>query len=191
MKLITSITLALAGTLWCVATPPDMADSTNLSERFTAGETLQADEAANVYYGAVRRPGFNATADYPDVAKAYSSGDMAGAYRMSKEALAKDPTNLSLLFKAYAAATATNAADARAFQQRILQICDAIFASGKGVSEQSPYIVTRQGDIDEFLMKYIQPSSVTGRAKLGNLDAVKVTLEGVPDEVILYFKILK
>lgn len=166
-------------------------DYASLLRHFTDGEQLTPDEIATVYYGSVFQPGFNADMQYPSLTAAYAAGEMTKALRLCEEALAKDPTNLSLLFKAYAAARSSTDATvntkATIFQNRIIGICDAIFASGSGVTETSPYTVIRPSDIDDFLIKYIQPTAVKGRARISDLDAVKVTLDGLTDDVILYF----
>lgn len=170
---------------------PDMNGYSEKLDRFKTGETLGPDEMVTVYYGATRQPGFDAMAQYPAVEQAYRTGNISGAYALAKEKLQSDPTNLNLLFKAYASAVATGEKDSTALQQRLLQVCDAIFASGKGVTEESPYVVTRASDIDEFLIKYLQPQSVNGRSRLGKLDAVKVKFDGIADDVIIYFSIFK
>lgn len=170
-------------------------DYTSLLNRFKAGETLPVQDAATVYYGAVLAPGFNAAKEYKDVMEAYASGNVAKAYALAEDALESDPTNLALLFKAYASAAASTDAAVRekaaVYQSRLLQICDLIFSSGLGVTDSSPYVVARPADMEEFLVKYIQPAQIAGRSKVGNLDAAKVVIEGVPDEVIMYFKQFK
>lgn len=162
-----------------------------LLERFTAGQQLSPAETATVYYGSAFQDGFDAGRQYPGVLAAFSGKNYAEALRLCEEALANDPTNLTLLFKAYAAASGAGTAEAQAkatkFQTRLLSICDAIMESGTGVTDASPLVVVRPGDIDEFVVKYMQPLSVTGHAKLGSLDAVKVKFDRIPDEVILYF----
>lgn len=166
-----------------------------LLSRFNAGETLTPGEITVVYYGSASQPGFNASATYPAVMNAYNAGDYAKAYSLATKALDTDPTNLALLFKAYACAASmtdpTANAQASKLQNRLLQICDIIFASGQGVTDSSPYMVTRPSDMDEFLSKYIQPTAIRSRATVGGLQAVKATIEGVPDEVILYFSQFK
>lgn len=164
---------------------------TSLLERFNAGEKLQPADAATVYYGSTFQDGFDAGRQYPGVIAAFSGKNYPEALRLCEDALATDPTNLTLLFKAYAAASGVGTAEAVAkatkFQTRLLSICDAIMESGTGVSDASPMVVIRPGDIDEFVVKYMQPVSVAGHAKLGNLDAVKVKFDRIPDDVILYF----
>jgi len=164
---------------------------TRLLEKFKAGQQLSAEEAAAVYYGSALQPGFNAEKQYTAMLEAYHSGNTEKAFKLCEDALAKDPTNLGVLFKAYASAVsskdATTKAKAPVMQTRLLAICDAIFSSGTGVQETSPYVVIRPADIEEFLVKYMQPISIEGRAKIGDLNAAKVRLEGIDDDVILYF----
>lgn len=162
-----------------------------LLQRFQAGEPLTKAEYTTVYYGSALQPGFSADKQYADIAEIYASGDLTKALRRCEEALATDPTNLALLFKAYAASklSADESVKSKAdgYVNRINGICDAILDSGSGVTDMSPYMVIRPTDVNEFLVKFLQPTSVNGRARVGNLDAVKVTLDGVPDEVIFYF----
>ncbi len=162
-----------------------------LMEKFKSGQQLTAEEAATIYYGSALQPGFNAEKQYPAMLEAYNSGNTEKAFKLCEEALAKDPTNLGVLFKAYASAVSSNDAATKAkapvMQTRLLAICDVIFASGTGVQETSPFVVIRPADIEEFLVKYMQPQSIEGRANIGDLVAAKVRLEGIADDVILYF----
>lgn len=166
-----------------------------LLKDFEAGKNLSAADMATVYYGAALQPGFNADRDYAAVMAAYNSGDMKRAFTLAKEALASDPTNLSLLFKAYASATASSDPDVKSqaeiYQNRLLGICDAIMNSGTGVTETSPCLVIRRSDINDFLVKYMQPSQILGQAQISNLTAIKVRFDSIADDVILYFGIFK
>lgn len=164
---------------------------TTLLPKFKNGESLLPTEAMAVYYGAARQPGFTPDAQHTSMMQAYETGNMLQAHNLAMKGLQSDPTNLTLLFKAYASAVAGNDTDAKTLAPKLLtrinNICDAIFNSGLGVSEASPYLYTHQSDIEEFLLKYIRPSSVIGKSKLGDLDVYKVTLEGIADPVYLYF----
>ena len=166
-----------------------------LLERFKAGQTLTAEEASTVYYGSALQPGFKSDKKYDRMLATFNSGDMDGAFRLCEEGLKSDPTNLSLLFKAYAAAMASKdgaiKTKAPKMQSRLLAICDVIFNSGNGVSENSPYLVIRPSDTEEFLVKYLQPSSIEGRATVGELSAAKVKMDNIADEVIFYFSIFR
>ncbi len=187
MKLIATLAIALGSILSCAAISPDMADYQNRLQRFRSGAVMTEPEVATVYYGTALQPGFNSVTEHTALEQAYSTGDMQRALTLSRQILEKDPTDLSALFKAYAAATATKDPGAPALHTQLLQICDAIFHSGKGVTDSSPYVITHRADLDQFLQKYLQPVSINGRARVGSLDAVKVTLEGIPEEIILYF----
>ena len=162
----------------------------SLTDRFASGDsTLSREEVATVYFGTAMMPGFNPGAKYTDVENAYSASNFEEALRLIDNALASDPPNLALPFKRYGAASGLGKADrAAGFQKRLLGICEVIFGSGMGVSDASPYIVARPSDRDEFIAKYLQPVKITGSATLGDIDAVKMKLDGVKDEVILYFK---
>lgn len=160
-----------------------------LTDRFASGQKLDTPEMAALYYGAALQPGFKAAQTYPEIQKAYAAGDYAATLSLVQKALEKDPVNLSLLFTGYGAAVSLkNQEAAQLMQNRLLQVCDLIFASGAGVSQDSPYLVVRPSDMDEFLTKYIQPTQVKSRARIANLDAVMVAIDGVPDDVIMYFQ---
>ncbi|MCM1483501.1 MAG: DUF4919 domain-containing protein [Muribaculaceae bacterium] len=161
-----------------------------LAERFSAADaSLTPEEVATVYYGQAYVPGFNAAMAFEDVERAYAAGDYAEALELIDKAVEAQPAVLSLLFKGYGAASSIGRPDrAASYQKRLLDICEVIFASGKGVSDMSPYVVVRPSDRDEFIAKYLQPTSIIGSSKLGTTDAVKMKLDGVADDVILYFR---
>lgn len=160
-----------------------------LADRFASGQKLTASEMGEVYYGAVCQPGFNASVTYPDIARTYAAGDYATTLSQVWTALAKDPANLYLLFTGYGAARSLkNDEAASLLQNRLLQVCDLIFSTGTGVTSDSPYLVVHPSDIDEFVVKYIQPVKVLGRATLEGCQAVRVNLDNNADDVILYFK---
>lgn len=160
-----------------------------LADRFASGQKLTAGEMGEVYYGAVCQPGFNASVTYPDIARTYAAGDYATTLSQVWTALAKDPANLYLLFTGYGAARSLkNDEAASLLQNRLLQVCDLIFSTGTGVTSDSPYLVVHPSDIDEFVVKYIQPVKVLGRATLEGCQAVRVNLDNNADDVILYFK---
>lgn len=170
------------------ATVRDQSAYKALADRFASGQKLSAPEIATVYYGTALQPAFNPNQSYPDIARTYAAGDYATALSLIWSALAKDPANLYLLFTGYgSAASLGNQEAASLLQNRLLQVCDLIFSTGTGVSQDSPYLVVRPSDIDEFLIKYIQPKKINGRAKIGNLDACRVDIEGIDNDVIMYF----
>ncbi|MDE7410771.1 MAG: DUF4919 domain-containing protein [Paramuribaculum sp.] len=185
--------LALMTVLTCVGAGAqnnvtvDMAAYPAALARFTSGTQISPADAATVYYGSAQQSGFNPQADYVSVTNLYTSGDIAGAYDAAVAALKSDPANLQLLFKAYACATALKKPDAASLQARLMAVCDAIFASGKGVMTESPYLITHTADINEFLVKYIQVKSILGTSGIDRIHAVKVALEDYPDDVIFYF----
>lgn len=161
-----------------------------LTERFVAGDsTLTLEELATVYYGSAYSPLFVSGDTYAAVDNAYSSGDYAKALTLIDSALALDPANLGLLFKGFGSAySLSDTARAENYRRRLTGVCDVIFNSGMGVTDVSPYVIVRPSDRDEFIVKYLQPVSVTGSATMGGTDAVKMKLDGVDEEVILYFK---
>lgn len=166
-----------------------------LLERYKSGQTLTGDEAATLYFGSALQPGFQPDRKFDKMLAAFNNGETDHAFRLCEEGLATDPTNLTLLFKAYAAAMTSKdqsiKAKAPKMQSRLLTVCDAIFNSGAGVADNSPYQVIRPADIEEFLVKYIQPASIEGRANINDLTAAKVKLDGIADDVILYFSTFK
>lgn len=165
-----------------------------LTERFIAGDPLlTTDEVRLVYYGYRFNPQFRANAMYPGLQEAFDANDYTKTLDMARLGLSANPVSLPLLFKAYACSMMSLDADTKAkakvYQIRINQLCDVIFESGKGVSSHSPYVVIRSSDIDPFVKNYLQPQAILDQSTLGSQLAVKMKLEGVPDEVILYFDV--
>jgi len=160
-----------------------------LADRFAAGHKLQPQDVAAIYYGSALQPGFDAAIQYPDIARTYAAGDYATALSLIWKALTKDPANPYLLFTGYGCARSLeNKEAASLLQGRVMQVCDMIFKTGTGVTQDSPFIILRPTDVDEFIIKYIQPQSILGRAKIDGLEAVRVNIEGVPNDVIFYFR---
>lgn len=171
-------------------------DYASLLSRFTAGQELSHADISAVYFGApLHQKGFNAARQYPAIKNAYDSGDMKQTHTLAADALKSDPTNLYLLFKAFASASASTDADVKRlapkYQQMLLGVCDAIFNSGRSFVDSSPLLFTHPSDVDEFITKYLQPTTILGRSTLGDLEAVKMNLDGVPDAVIIYFQQFK
>lgn len=165
-----------------------------LTERFIAGDpSLTTDEVRLVYYGYRFNPQFRANAMYPGLQEAFDANDYTKTLDMARLGLSANPVSLPLLFKAYACSMMSLDADTKAkakvYQIRINQLCDVIFESGKGVSSHSPYVVIRSSDIDPFVKNYLQPQVILDQSTVGSQLAVKMKLEGVPDEVILYFDV--
>lgn len=165
-----------------------------LTERFIAGDpSLTPDEVRMVYYGYRFNPQFRANAMYPGLQEAFDANDYTKTLDMARLGLSANPVSLPLLFKAYACSMMSLDADTKAkakvYQIRINQLCDVIFESGKGVSSHSPYVVIRSSDIDPFVKNYLQPQAILDQSTLGSQLAVKMKLDGVPDEVILYFDV--
>ena len=163
-----------------------------LTKRFVKGDaTLSPEEVQIVYYGYADAPGFNPNAAYPALDAAYASYDLTHSLDMARMALESNPVSLPLLFKAYACAVtspdAAVKATAEGYQTRINQLCDAIFSSGKGVIAESPYMLIRTSDWAPFLKNYLQPQQVMAESKIGDVNAVKVQLEGIDEPVILYY----
>ncbi len=165
----------------------DMDSYREALERFTTQSVVSPADAATVYYGSSLQPDFNPKADYVNVMTLYGQGDMTGTYEAAVAALATDPANLQLLFKAYACAAVLNKPEAEALRSRATAVCDAIFASGRGVISERPFLFTHVTDVNEFLIKYIGAKKILATSGLGDIYAVKVSLEELPDDVIFYF----
>ena len=163
----------------------------NALKLFQAGKPLSATDGVAVYYGSAMQPGFNSAKKYTDIEATYSSGATDKAFKMIQQALESDPTNLSLLFKAYASAAVSKDpainANAPIMKQRILSLCDAIMDSASGVDVSAPFVVVRPSDIEEFLYKYIQPDEVMGKATVSGMTAYKVKYADHTDPIIFYF----
>ena len=176
------------------AVKQDYARYQALTERFIAGDaSLTPEEVRLVYYGYTENPSFRSNAAYPGLQEAYEANDFTKALDMARLGLSANPVSLPLLFKAYACSMVSLDADTKAkakvYQIRINQICDVIFGSGKGVGTHTPYVVIRSSDIDPFIKNYLQPVTVIDQSKVGKELAVKMKIDGVPDDVILYFDI--
>ena len=75
--------------------------------------------------------------------------------------------------------------------ERVNQLCDAIFRSGKGVDTSDPFEVVIDSDIEQFLINYLQVEQILDSAMLGPLTVVKVKLPGRDDPAYLYFRVYK
>ena len=163
-----------------------------LTSRFVeADTTLTPAEVAVVYYGHAFTPQYNPEADYADVMRAFEGNDMSLTVMLAEDALKSCPVSLPMLFKVFGCsvgsdvpAIKTRADNAR---QRLLMICDLILSTGTGVDQMAPYLVISEGDMNEFLSKYCQVAKEISRSDLGDEKAVKVRLDGIDDDVILYF----
>lgn len=165
-----------------------------LVERFVAGDTtLTPDQIDIVYYGAVFAPGYAA------LPRSYDTINALRAERrfdemmpLCRKALADDPTNLTLLFRAFAGAYNTgDTAMKDNASERVNQLCDAIFRSGKGVDTSDPFEVVIDSDIEQFLINYLQVEQILDSAMLGPLTVAKVKLPGRDEPAYLYFRVYK
>lgn len=200
MKALTLLIAAITGTLALAAVNFDELRNVSpevlagLNDRFVSGDTtLTTAEVATVYYSTVFAPGYSPRRDYADINALRAERRYAEMLPLCEEALKTDPTSLTLLFRTFAGAYNTSLPDKSALlqntQTRINQICDAIFASGKGVIEESPFEVVAAGDIEQFLTNYLQVDATEGYSARGPLTVAKVRLSGHPEPVFLYFSI--
>lgn len=172
----------------------DPAVVASLSERFVSGDTtLTVDEVSTVYYSTVFAPGYSPARDYSEINRLRADRRYAEMLPLCEEALKSDPVSLTLLFRTFAAAF--NYPDGRKTEllensrTRVNQICDAIFASGKGVIEDSPFEVVANADIEQFLTNYLQVESILGTAQQGDLTVAQVRLPGQSEPIFLYFRV--
>lgn len=162
-----------------------------LLEKFNKGEQLSLDDMAVVYYGQAFVPGKTPAASYPDVDAAYSKKDYPATLTLVDEVLRTNPVALNQLFRGYVCAASSTEprikARAESFQNRINAICSVIYATGTGVTNDSPFIVLTKEDGAAFLRNYLQPEGIVDQASIDKLDAYKVKWAGQADPVIFYF----
>lgn len=202
MKTILTTALLIVAATLSVSAKVDYSSHNNpvrasLLTRFEKGDTtLTSSEVADVYYGSVFAPGFvKGGRDYSTINRLRSEGRFTEMMPLCNEALKDDPVSLTLLFRSFAGAFAAPGGRddtlVNSTRTRINQLCDAIFASGTGVAEDSPFEVVAEADIEQFLRNYIQVGEIIDTAKLGNLTVAKVRLPEQSDPVYLYFRVYK
>lgn len=163
-----------------------------LTERFEQGDTtLTMQEVATVYYGYSFTPNYQPDERYPEIAQAYEDKDYAKTASMVKEAMKVNPVSLDLIvFGALSSPklhTDEGRADALLFRRKLDMLVDMIFATGTGISPESPFYVICDSDIERLLRNIIGVGDILGESGIGNLDAYKFTFAGSPRENILYF----
>lgn len=166
-----------------------------LTSRFMdADTTLTMSDVAVVYFGHAFTPGYNPTESFPEMMEAYESDDMNLAIALGEQDLRRNPVSLMLLMKLYGACATSQVPRLRnqapQLQQRILMLCDMISSTGLGVMPESPWCVICESDMEELLAKYIKPQRVIDRSTRGDEEAVKVKIDGIDDDVILYFDLV-
>ena len=170
-------------------------DYTTLVDNYARGQELAAGDMARLYYGSPFTSHYRHPGNYTSIDQALRGGDYFHALNLAELGLENDPAAMALLSRAYKAACHCDTEHVRrervALQQRIVQLGDVVFASGKGVVPTSPYVVASVDDIADFITEYLRPTNVAGTSSLGELTAVKVEMEGVPGEVIFYFRVNK
>lgn len=168
-----------------------MGQRPSLLASYEKGASLTPQQMAVVYFGQAFTPGYKQIDKYPDIDAAYSAKDVAKALPLIEKALATNPVALNQLFRAYACTASSTSAEQKAkadnYQKRIDAICTAIFASGTGVSDSSPFITLSKEDSEAFVRNYLQPEAIIGQASIGSLDAIKVKWPGQSEDVIFYF----
>lgn len=168
-----------------------MAERPALLAKFNNGEALTPEQMVVVYYGQQYAPSGKPAASYPAVDAAYAKKDYAGTLKLVDDVLKTNPVALNQLFRGYVAASASKDPAVKArmatFQQKIDNICSVIYASGTGLTNDSPFITLSKEDSQAFLRNYLQPEKIVDNASIDALDAYKVVWPGQTDLVIFYF----
>lgn len=161
----------------------------SLLDRFNTGDsTLTADEVAMVYFGAPAAGKTVPEADYSRINALRSERRYSEMMPLCAEALKSDPVSLTLLFRTFAGAYNNNdAATQASASTRVNQLCDAIFASGTGVTETDPFRVVAKADIEQFLNNYLRVDRILGMSAMGALTVAQVQLPGREEPAYLYF----
>lgn len=197
MALLTGLLLALPATAaGRINVTPEgikarMGERQALLEKFNRGERLTPEDMAVVYYGQAYVPGKAPAESYPDVDAVYAKKDYPATLTLVDEVLRSNPVALNQLFRGYVCAASSTEprikARAESFQQRIDNICSVIYATGTGVTNDSPFRVLTKEDGAAFLRNYLQPEGIVDQASIDRLDAYKVKWPGQADPVIFYF----
>lgn len=168
-------------------------DYRGLLERFLRTDTtLTPQELATVYYGYSCTPDYDPRYDYADIHAAADSGHYARAEQMALQALQANPVSLDLNVALLGAAEKLREEGGRGallleYGIKCDQMATAILESGHGTSARSPFVVIYSSDIDRILHNVLGVEKVTGRTKVGPVDAVKVQFPGQERTHILYF----
>lgn len=168
-----------------------MGERPALLDKFNRGEQLSLDDLAVVYYGQAFIPGKAVAESYPDVDAAYAKKDYPATLTLVDEVLRTNPVALNQLFRGYVCAASSTEprikARAESFENRINGICSVIYATGTGVTNDSPFVVLSKEDGAAFLRNYLQPEGIVDQTSIAKLDAYKVKWPGQTDPVIFYF----
>lgn len=172
------------------------ASRASLLSRFESGDrTLTPAQMAVVYYGEAFTPGHKPASSYPEVDAAYARKDYPGTLVLVDKVLESNPVALNQLFRGYVcskvSADAAVKARATTFENRINNICDLIYATGTGVTDDSPFLVLSDEDALAFVRNYLQPTEILGTSAISgmpDMTAVKVKWPDQQDPVIFYFR---
>lgn len=165
---------------------------TALLNRFVAGDsTLNVGEVAIVYYGHAFTPEYKPGQPNEKAHDAYKRKDYPVAAYLSSEALLANPVSLDMTVINLIAANHSDLPRIRAkipaLQNRFDMLATTILSSGNGTTSDSPFVVIDSEDIERVLLNVIGAGNILGRAKVGDIDAVKITFPGEMREHILYF----
>ncbi len=165
---------------------------TALLNRFVAGDTtMNVGEVAIVYYGHAFTPEYKPGQANDKIHDAYKRKDYPVAAYLSSEALLDNPVSLDMTVVNLIAADHSDLPRVRAkipaLQARFDMLATTILSSGNGTTCDSPFVVIDPDDIERVLRNVLGANEILGRAKVGDIDAVKITFPGEMREHILYF----
>ena len=164
-----------------------------LLERFErADTTMTADELRKLYFGYSFTTDYDPRETFPEVEEAYEGGNYEDALKLAEEALRLNPLSLDL--NVLALASADRMRDNGKMGEKILYygiradlVATAILESGQGTSATSPFSVIAAADMQRLLRNVLGIEQIVDRTKVGEIDAIKVTLPGNDRRHILYF----
>lgn len=164
-----------------------------LLERFEkADTTLSTDELRTVYFGYSYTTDYDPRETFPEVEQAYEAADYERSLQLAEEALRLNPVSLDL--NVLALASADRLRENGNMGEKILYygiradlVATAILESGKGTDSHTPFMVIASGDMTRLLRNVLCIEQIVDRTKVGDIDAIKVTLPGNDRRHILYF----
>lgn len=164
-----------------------------LNERFLqADTTLTVDELNTVYYGSSFTPDYEPTQTYPRIENSLDEQDYEMAGMLADMALESNPTSLALYIMGLEAAekgadNAENHIRLAKLGFKVDMLASTILLSGRGTNAQDPFFVISTSDMMRIVRNVFGATRIVDRAKVGDIDAVKITLPGSEREHIIYF----
>lgn len=164
-----------------------------LTQRFIDGDTtLTFDELSTVYYGYSMTPDYDPRDTYPQIAKALEDKDYELAGQLSARALQTNPASLELSImdldaSEHGAKDPAHHLRTAKMGFRCDMVANTILESGRGTNAHSPFYVISTADMMRILHNVLGVSKIIDRAKVGDIDAIKINLPGSDRMHILYF----